>query len=135
MSNMNNTVFPDPVCAQVIKSLPAKATSAAYFSTGVGLTYLAQPNVYSSLFQRPISSKLVNGIRNHGNDIVLLEIDRWRWSRGGCPQPREEGVAHRVPPLACRQGPCEAQPRSCSASDVALLLPHESTAGPVTTVS
>ena len=35
------TVFPDPVCAQAMTSLPAMMVGIAYFWTGVGLLYLA----------------------------------------------------------------------------------------------
>lgn len=35
------TVFPDPVCAHAIKSLPARIAGIEYFCTGVGFTYFA----------------------------------------------------------------------------------------------
>ncbi len=41
ISSLILTVFPDPVCAQAIKSLPARIAGIEYFCTGVGFTYFA----------------------------------------------------------------------------------------------
>jgi hypothetical protein len=40
MGKQKAAVLPDPVCAQAIKSLPAREIGMACFCTGVGFTYL-----------------------------------------------------------------------------------------------
>ena len=53
------TVFPEPVCAQAIKSLPCIMIGMAYFCTGVGFSYLAFFTLDKNASYKPASSNLL----------------------------------------------------------------------------
>lgn len=48
-------VFPDPVCAQAIRSLPAITIGTAYFCTGVGLLYWDNCMEYNGISVHSVS--------------------------------------------------------------------------------
>jgi len=53
------TVFPDPVCAQAIRSRPLMMIGIAHFCTGVGLSYFAFLTFSLKQSSMSASSKLI----------------------------------------------------------------------------
>ena len=64
------TVFPEPVCAQAIKSLLAKTVGIAYFCTGVGFVYLAFLTLSKTPGARLASSKLLIALGNSPGPVT-----------------------------------------------------------------